>query len=107
VLIVEDDWVLAAQLESWLSEEGLAVVGVAGSSATGAALAARTRPNRAIVDFNLGGEFAAPLIATLGEMAIKVVVVTGYPDVCEVGGNVIAVLQKPTRKTRVIAALAG
>jgi ActR/RegA family two-component response regulator len=107
VMIVENDWFLTAQLETWLREEGVEVAGVAASVAAARAIAARSRPAHAIVDYNLGGEMARSLIAELCDAGVKVVVVSGYANICEEGGNVVAVFQKPAVKDRIMRALRG
>ena len=60
VLVAEDDWLLAAQMETWLKEEGHEVVGVAASCSAAIALAERMRPAFAVVDYNLGGDMPRP-----------------------------------------------
>ena len=83
VMIVENDWLLTGQLETWLREDGVEVAGVAASVAAARRLAARSRPTHAIVDYNLGGEMARSLIAELCDAGVKVVVVSGYANICE------------------------
>ena len=48
---------------------------------------------------------AAPMIARLSETGVKVIVVSGYPNPCEIGGNVLAVFQKPAMRAWIMKAL--
>lgn len=106
VMIVEDSWFLAAQIQSWLEEERIAVVGAAASVGAGIALADATTPQFAIVDYNLRGQPARPLIAHLNGLNVKVIVVTGYSDVGELPG-VVRVIEKPCARRELLEALRG
>jgi ActR/RegA family two-component response regulator len=104
VLIVEDNWILAMEEEYWLTQAGMRVVGPAGTLDSAQALARESQPDFAVVDFNLRGEMAGPLIDQLREQGVKTVVLTGYADV-RIGGGVIAVLRKPCLKQDLFDAL--
>jgi ActR/RegA family two-component response regulator len=104
VLVVEDSWLLATELESWLREEGLAVAGPAGSVAEAMRIADLERPQFALVDFNLGGEMSGGLIEYLKEFDISVVIVTGYSDHGGIDDEA-TVLQKPCSKALIMQAL--
>ena len=104
VLIVEDSWLLAEQVESWLSDDGIAIAGKASSPSEALSLARAGQPGFAIVDLNLGGESAFGLIENLRSQRIKVVVVTGYSNIAPREG-VAAVLQKPCTKEALVGAL--
>ena len=104
VLIVEDSWLLAEQVESWLSDDGVAITGKAATTNDALLLAQSERPGFALVDLNLGGELADGLIEKLVSRGIKIVVVTGYSNAAPLQG-VAAVLQKPCTKEAVLDAL--
>jgi two-component system, response regulator PdtaR len=55
ILIVEDDYLVAAALEGGLTDAGLEVVGVASSADEAVRLAEATRPTLAIMDIRLNG----------------------------------------------------
>jgi len=104
VLIVEDDWLLAAQLDAWLEEEGLTPIGSAASVEEALKLADGERPTFALVDVNLNGVLAWPLMDELRRRGVMVIVTTGYSHVAE-GESVCAVLEKPYGKDDVMRAL--
>lgn len=105
VLIVEDNWLLAVQTETWLEEEGITCAGAAANVQSALSLAAEQQPAFALVDFNLGSEFADQLIARLVADGAKVIVMTGYSDVGSLPG-ISGILRKPCTKDQVTAALA-
>ncbi len=53
VIVVEDQPILAMELELMLLDHGCEVVGIAADQATAAILAERHKPNLALVDLNL------------------------------------------------------
>ncbi len=60
----------------------------------------------AVVDINLqGGELAYKLIDQLHDRGIRIVVLTGYADVCVGQGKVAAILQKPVRTPLLVQSL--
>jgi DNA-binding NtrC family response regulator len=79
VLIIEDEVLMAMELEDLLEREGAVVVGSAGSVARGRELL-NDEPEVAILDLNLAGEDSTPLAAALAQRHIPFVVVTGYDD---------------------------
>ena len=56
ILVVEDDYFIAADLEYRLTEAGFAVVGVAASADEAVALAESGTPRLAIMDIRLAGQ---------------------------------------------------
>ena len=55
VLLVEDEYLVAMQMQATLAEAGFAVVGTAATGEDALAIAAREQPALAIVDIRLGG----------------------------------------------------
>jgi two-component system, response regulator PdtaR len=55
ILVVEDDYFVALELEDRLSSAGFDVVGVAGTAEEALAMAASAKPELAIVDIRLAG----------------------------------------------------
>ena len=80
LLIVEDEYLIASDLESALKREGASIVGMANSVARGLELLAEHRPDAAVLDLNLGGDVSAPLAAALAERDVPFVIVTGYGE---------------------------
>ncbi|MBY9062996.1 response regulator [Sphingomonas yunnanensis] len=79
VLVVEDEYLLARQLERALQRDGADVVAVAPSVAAAlAALAAGALPDVAVLDLNLAGEKAYPVAAALRAAAVPFAFASGY-----------------------------
>jgi len=55
ILVVEDEYLVAAQMQSALTEAGFAVVGMAATGEDALAIAAREHPSLAVIDIRLGG----------------------------------------------------
>lgn len=82
VIIVEDDPLLAMELEARLSDSSFSVVGTAQSLDDAKALVASTRFDFAILDYNLGRETSAEIAERLAKDAIPFVYLTGqHPSV--------------------------
>jgi two-component system, response regulator PdtaR len=82
VLIVEDDFLVAAQAESALTSAGFAVVGVASSAEEAIQLAAMQPPALAVMDIRLAGgrdgiEAALELFQSMG---IRCIFATAHDD---------------------------
>jgi two-component system, response regulator PdtaR len=56
ILVVEDDFLIAAQIEASLVEAGFDVVGVASTAEEAIEVAAKDAPDLAVVDIRLAGE---------------------------------------------------
>ena len=80
VLVVEDEALVAMQLEDMLDELGCVVVDVAGTVSRGVALAADAAValDGAILDVNLGGEKVYPVAERLAARGVPFVFCTGY-----------------------------
>ena len=78
ILAVEDEALIAMELEDMLEALGHEVIGPAATAADALALLTRTRPDAAIVDVNLAGETSAPVIGALRDKAIPFILATGY-----------------------------
>lgn len=80
VLIVEDEMLVAMELESLLAQEGYAVLGPAPSIARALAVLDQARPDAALLDINLNGEPATAVAARLSEEGVPFVLITGYAE---------------------------
>jgi DNA-binding LytR/AlgR family response regulator len=78
ILIVEDEFLLAMELEMLLQQRGCMVLGPV--SSVGQALAALDgeQPDVAFLDVNLKGERATPIAAALQARRVPFVLITGY-----------------------------
>ena len=105
ILVVEDHWHVANALKSLFEAEGMGVSGPAGTTADARRLAAKDKPELAVVDINLKGEMAYDLIDQLHDQGIRIVVVTGYAVLPGLTEKVVAVLQKPFNGPELLVAL--
>ena len=79
LLIVEDEYLIAADLALTLEEHGATVLGPVGSVADAIALiAAEQTLDGAVLDINLGRERAWPIAAELRQRGVPFVFATGY-----------------------------
>jgi DNA-binding NtrC family response regulator len=106
ILVVEDSWHLGTALKSLLRSVGAEVIGPVATSADAERLIAEQVPDVAIVDYSLrGGELASDLIDKLNELAVRVVLISGYATLPVPPEKVVAVLQKPMVEEELLAAL--
>ena len=82
VLVVEDEAIVAVELELTLAEFGCAVLGPAVSVADALALldAGGGPPDAALLDVGLRGERSTAVAETLARAGVPFAVVTGYGD---------------------------
>ncbi|WP_439471467.1 response regulator [Brevundimonas sp.] len=82
VMIVEDQALLAMELELVLGESGCDVIGCAMDKAGAFAIAERERPDLALIDVNLLDGMTGPQIAQriVGEYGAAVVFLTANPE---------------------------
>jgi CheY-like chemotaxis protein len=79
ILVVEDDYLIAAELVQSLQELGVVVIGPARSVADALATVAGETPiDAAVLDVNLGVEKVFPVAARLQELGLTFVFATGY-----------------------------
>lgn len=103
VLVVEDEWLLASSLAAELSSVQLELVGPAATEKA-LDLIEQHKPDAAILDGNLGGEFAYGVAHALRARDIPFLFLTGYsrselPD--DIGD--VTVLEKPCEDKEVVA----
>lgn len=80
VLLVEDELVLAIDVETLLTDEGYVVLGPAPSVERALALIDAERPDAVLLDLNLNGEPSTPVAEALRERGIPFVAVSGYGE---------------------------
>ena len=79
VMIVEDNAIVALDLELTLLDEGYRVLGPAASVAKGLELLLIERPDFAVLDFNLGGEPVTSVALQLRRMNVPFVLASAHP----------------------------
>lgn len=80
VLVVEDDFIVAFDMQVMLEEQGAEVIGPASSVMEALALLAAARPNAAVLDVNLNGEFVFPVADQLRAQGVPFLFATAYAD---------------------------
>jgi two-component SAPR family response regulator len=78
VLVVEDEFLLAMELESLLARRGCTVLGPVPTVNQALAMLDRERPEMVLLDVNLKGERATPVAAALIDRGVPFVLITGY-----------------------------
>ena len=78
VLVVEDEFVIAMQIEELLEHQQCQMIGPAASAEEALRLLALERPDAATLDFNLRGQSSLAVAEKLREMGVPFVVVSGY-----------------------------
>lgn len=81
ILVVEDEYIIAADLAASLEERGVTVIGPANSIADAMdLLESEPAPDAAVLDVNLGREKVYPVADALRDRGVPFVFATGYDD---------------------------
>lgn len=108
LLVVEDEFLIALDLQGLLERAGHLVVGPAGSVAEGLALAGSETIDGALLDINLQGEKVTALADTLAARGVPFLFLSGYgPSELPPGHDATPVLTKPFNENELLAAVAG
>lgn len=78
VLLVEDELLVAWDMEQMLTAAGVRVLGPAASVGAALRLLKSEKPDAAILDLNLRGELVTPVARRLREMGVPFVLSTAY-----------------------------
>jgi len=108
VLVVEDEYLVAAEIASILEDAGHSVLGPVGSVNTATALLRdEAKPDIAIIDVNLRGQSAAPIAECMSELGVPFCVCTGYrsSDLRASFGDDVATVQKPVTPAGILHAI--
>jgi DNA-binding NtrC family response regulator len=108
VLIIEDEALIAMGIESCLQDAGTAAVKITNSIAFARRALDEGNPfDAAVVDLHVADGDASPLVQSLSERGIPVVITTGYElDRGEPAlGRAVAILQKPYSSRDLINAI--
>jgi DNA-binding NtrC family response regulator len=109
VLLVEDELLVAWDIEQMLTAAGVRVIGPAASVDQAMALIKANRPDAAILDLNLRGELVTPVARRLREMGVPFVLSTAYNHLRsenEAAFSGVANLGKPLPSERCVQVLA-
>jgi DNA-binding response OmpR family regulator len=106
ILVVEDEFIVAAMLCDVIEDEGAQVLGPAGSLAEALELAATDGIDAAVLDWNLAGEPGEPVARVLASRGVPFVIATGYGSV-EGDFAKATVLSKPYAPARLLEALSA
>ncbi|MEO7826059.1 MAG: response regulator [Allosphingosinicella sp.] len=107
ILVVEDEMLVAMNIEDMLLELGHEVAGLASRLAPALALASESKFDVAMLDVNLAGEASFPVADLLAERGIPFLFATGYGrQGIEERFRDRLILQKPFRAAELGAALA-
>lgn len=108
LLVVEDDFVIASEMEQALLSGGHTVVGTAIHSGQALAMAQRHRPDLALVDIMLADGGTGPYVAQrLWEaLGVATLFVTGSVDAArDARATALGLLEKPVQTATLLAAL--
>jgi DNA-binding NtrC family response regulator len=108
ILIVEDEFIIALEVQSCLEEAGATVVGPAFTVSKAIELASRENLSAAVLDLRLGRDSAAPIAAVLAERHIPFVFYTGQPatDPVRRAWPQATTVSKPASDNQIVSALA-
>jgi CheY-like chemotaxis protein len=106
ILLVEDEFIIAAMAEDMLTALGATVIGPANTIAMAVRLAQTDRIDAAVLDVNMDGERIDPVAEVLGARNVPVVFATGYGARALGGAPETPVLDKPYTQEELAAALA-
>jgi DNA-binding response OmpR family regulator len=107
ILVVEDEALIAAMVESMLRELGAVVVGPVGTIAKGLALAGSEEIDAALLDVNVRNERIDPVSEILRGRGIPILFATGYGSRAMVDAPEAAIIDKPFSQEELAGALAS
>lgn len=107
VLLVEDEMMIAWDIEQTLTHAGLRVLGPAASVGRAMFLIDEERPDVAILDLKLRGELVTPVAKKLRHMGVPFVLATAYNHLREEEAEFIGIqnLGKPVASERCVEVL--
>lgn len=108
VMIVEDEFLIAMDIEAMLEDNGLKVIGTAASVAGALQLLETSTPDIAVLDGNLRGDSVTPVALRLNELSIPFVLASAYSFKDIDGSDVLAQatnVGKPILEHRLLEAL--
>jgi DNA-binding NtrC family response regulator len=106
ILIVEDEFLVAAMLEDFIADLGGVVIGPAATIKDAMTLAADRDIDAAVVDVNVNNERIDPVARLLRQRGVPFVLATGYGQGVASIAEGAEIIDKPYTQQRVAAALA-
>lgn len=108
ILIVEDEFIIALELETIISEAGAMVVGPAATCAEGLSYLEAAAIDLAILDFRLDGDTSMPIAEKLRACGIPFLIHTGQGEPAEVvaAWPDVPILHKPVLATVLVQKIA-
>ena len=102
ILLLEDDLLLAMDMEDFLGDRGYDVIGPYGRVGQALEAAENMGLNGAVVDLNLHGEMSFPVIELLRARNVPVIVCSGYAELPELKQKLtgLPLLPKPWNPQR-------
>jgi CheY-like chemotaxis protein len=106
ILILEDEFILALEIQEVLEEAGAEVIGPASTIEKALQMIDNgSRIDAAILDLNVNGRLSTPVAEALGRLSVPYLFATGYgPDHSAVSGAV-CVLTKPYMPDQLLKAV--
>ncbi|MGC9449781.1 response regulator [Cereibacter johrii] len=108
VLIVEDEFLIAFDLQSMLEDVGCTVLGPVGTVDAALRILGETRPDVVSLDLNLRGQSSIPVAEKLRALEIPFIVTSAYRTFDFPGGEIltgVTVIGKPAHPRMLIEAL--
>jgi DNA-binding NarL/FixJ family response regulator len=106
IIIVEDEPLLAMELESLLMARGCEIAGTAGTLEKAKALIERADCDVALLDLNLAGHSVVEVAAKLTQRNVTFAFVSGYGrDALPEGFKDVLILRKPVNNADLIATI--
>jgi CheY-like chemotaxis protein len=105
VLVVEDELLVALDIESIVIEAGMAVIGPASTAAEALRLIETTAFEAALIDANLNGEPIDEVAGALSERGIPFAYVTGYGRESLPAAHPAPIVTKPFDAAQLVAAV--
>lgn len=108
ILIVEDEFLIAMDLEMMLRRHGWLILGPAATVAGALRLLQTVQPSVAILDVTLKDGVVSPVAEALQELDVPFIVSSAYERPESIGGEVLARatnVGKPVDERRLVAAL--
>lgn len=109
VLVVEDEFFIAMDVEMMLEQHGHSVLGPAATVDAALDLLKEARPDVALLDLNLRGQLVFPVAERLRSLNIPFVLASAYRSVNFEGNAAVADVEnigKPIQESRLLQALA-
>jgi DNA-binding response OmpR family regulator len=78
ILVVEDEFLIAMELDVTLRSAGYQVLGPAPNVSTALGLVRTERPDAAVLDVNVAGEWVTPVAEVLRAMMVPFILASGY-----------------------------